>query len=135
MNNKEGDKKCCHLRKNGVKCEAWAMKDSDFCYLHNPEISEEKKREAMAKGGKNNKPIVTTPLETTDINSPIDILSVITTTITELRAGKIDSNIAKSIFYGCGCYLKAYETADMEAKMSKIEFDLDQAEKNNFYNR
>lgn len=123
-NAEEGGKKCRHVKEDGEQCQAWSMGGSEFCYLHNPEVSEEEKKEAMAKGGKANRPMVKTPLVGITINSTEDILTMIAATLGELRAGQVDGNIAKAVFYGCGCYLKAYEMTSLEARLTSMETKL-----------
>lgn len=117
----ENQKKCKFVKEDGNSCDAWAMQGENFCYLHNPKISDEEKKEAMARGGFANKPTVKEPLEQIAINSPKDALQLISVTLNELRSGLIDTNIAKSIFYGCGVYTKTYEIAVLEEKADALE--------------
>jgi hypothetical protein len=54
--------KCIFIKPNGDQCEANAMTQSDYCYLHNPEISQEDKQLAKVKGGKARALVVKTEL-------------------------------------------------------------------------
>ncbi|OGF25337.1 hypothetical protein A2331_03935 [Candidatus Falkowbacteria bacterium RIFOXYB2_FULL_34_18] len=113
--------KCEFIKCDGNQCEANAMADSQYCYLHNPDIPESEKKEAMSKGGKAGKSIVKAPLEDIKIASPEDLLCLVGATINELRAGVIDTKIAKALIYGATAYNKIYETALLEERLNKIE--------------
>ena len=54
--------KCTHIKDNGEQCGANAMQEEAFCYLHNPDIPEEQKREAQTRGGANRALTVNEPL-------------------------------------------------------------------------
>src|SRR3989339_851803 len=101
--------KCEFIKCDGNQCEANAMADSQYCYLHNPDIPESEKKEAMSKGGKAGKSIVKAPLEDIKIASPEDLLCLVGATINELRAGVIDTKIAKALIYGATAYNKIYD--------------------------
>ncbi len=135
LNQEENNRKCQHSKENGDQCQAWSMEGSIFCYLHNPAICDEEKKEVMAKGGRGNKPMVKSPLAPIAITNTSGILSLIAATLGELRSGRVDANIAKSIFYGCGCYIKAYEMAVLESKIAETDKRLSEAERLNFYQK
>jgi len=113
--------KCLFVKPNGDQCQANAMTSSDFCYTHNPEISEEEKREAKSKGGRNRSLAIINPLPPIKIEKTRDITALLVETINEVRGGGLDCRVANSIGYLAGVALKAYETSELEDRLDRIE--------------
>lgn len=111
--------KCCYIKSNNEQCAANAMIGSKFCFSHNPETKEEKIA-AVIKGGK-------TPKRNHNLLPPIllehskDTINLLTTTINEVRRGSIELKIANCIGYLSGHLIKAFEVADLEDRISKLE--------------
>ena len=95
------------------------MKDSEFCFTHNPEASEAK-YQAVVKGGsspkKNYSPLA--PVVISDSNSVVKLLA---TTINEVRKGEIDLRVANCIGYLSGHLIKALEVSEIGNRMETIE--------------
>jgi len=113
--------RCKYIKDNGEQCKANAMSDSDYCYLHNPDISEEEKREAQIRGGRNRSIAITEPLNKITVSSGEDIFTLLDTTIQEVRSGEIDPKIANTIGYLAGVMIKAYEVAKLERRVIDLE--------------
>ena len=45
------EKKCKHIKTDGSKCQAWKLKDEDYCYFHSPGKAAERDL-ARSQGGK-----------------------------------------------------------------------------------
>ena len=41
--------RCCHIKKDGKQCGGYAMHGSSYCFLHNPDVSKERKHDAWSK--------------------------------------------------------------------------------------
>ena len=110
---------CQFIKLNNDQCEANPMKDSEFCFTHNPE-TKEAKRLAAIKGGKSPKknydPL--TPVEISDNKSVVNLLA---TTINEVRQGEIDLRVANCIGYLAGHLIKALEVSEIESRIETIE--------------
>jgi len=98
-----------------------AMRNSDYCYLHNPEISQEEKLEAQTRGGQNRSLKVYQPLPPVKIEKTSDIMKLLTDTINQVRQGELDCRVANSIGYLAGVAIKAYETSELEERLERIE--------------
>ena len=112
---------CKFTKPEGEQCKANAMADSDYCFHHNPDIPDEVKREAQAKGGRAKQITITKPLPELPIVKSKDIFYLIADTLKRVRSGEIDPKIANTIFYGSEKLLKAYETKTIEKKIEKLE--------------
>jgi len=113
--------KCKHTKENGEQCNANAMSESEFCYLHNPDISEETKKEAQARGGSNRAVVVKEPLPEMPIKKMPDVALLLADTISRVRAGKMDTRIATTLGYLAGHLTKALEASELEERFEKLE--------------
>ena len=111
----------CHQIIEGKQCGASAMRGSQYCYLHNPNISSEEKLEAQTRGGQNRSLKVDQPLLPIKIEKTDDIMKLLTDTINQVRQGSLDCRIGNTIGYLAGIALKAYETSELEGRLEKIE--------------
>ena len=113
--------KCKYIKDDTTLCNANAMQDSSYCYLHNPDISEEEKQSAQAKGGKGNKIKITEPLEPVNIEKVEDIVKLLADTINRVRSGEMEIKIANCIGYLSGHITKAFEIAELEKRIEVVE--------------
>lgn len=113
------DEKQCQFIRNGRRCQAWAIKNSQFCFAHSPD----RKRERMlarSKGGKSPKRNYNV-LEPIKIESHKDVVKLVSQTINEVRQGMVDVRIANCIFYGGGILIRALEFSDLEKRLEELE--------------
>jgi len=108
--------KCKQVKPDGQQCQANAMNGSEFCYLHNPAISDEDKREAQIKGGANRALTLSKPLPAIPVAVPDDAILLITDTIARVRAGELDIKTANCIGFLTDKLLKAFEVAKLNDK-------------------
>ena len=113
--------KCNFIKSNGEKCKTNAMKNG-FCYFHNPEISEEEKRNAVAKGGKSNKMLmVNSRFPEVKLKSAKDVSKLLSMMISKVMNNELDLRIATGITYIASHLLKAYEQTDLQEQIDNIE--------------
>ena len=113
--------KCKHLKDNGEQCQANAMSESEFCYLHNPDISDEEKREAQINGGANRALTLKKPLPVLPIVKPEDAVLLIADTINRVRAGTLDIRTANCLGFLSDKLLKAFEMSRLNDRLEVIE--------------
>lgn len=106
------------------QCEAFAMKNNDFCFTHNPEVKEQHLK-AAAKGGTATRDIGNILLPEIQINQPADVVVLLQQTINKVRAvrqdGTMDIRTANCIGYLAGQLIKAIEVSDLESRLGLIE--------------
>ncbi len=122
--------KCEFIKPDGQKCEAYAIKDSEFCYFHNPDISDEEKKIAQTNGGANRALTLKEPLPELPIASQDDAVLLVADTINRVRAGKLDIRTANCLGFLADKLLKALEASQTNDKLEKIERLLTQRQKN-----
>ena len=113
--------KCEFIKTNGVKCEAHAIKGSEFCYFHNPDISDEEKREAQSNGGKTKALTLKEPLPELVLAEPADTVLLIADTISRVRAGKLDIRTANCLGFLSDKLLKAFEVSQLNSRVKITE--------------
>jgi len=110
---------CQFIKSDDAQCEANSLKNSEFCFTHNPETKEAKQL-AVIKGGKSPKknydPL--TPVEISGSKSVVNLLAI---TINEVRQGEIDLRVANCIGYLSGHLIKALEVSEIENRIETIE--------------
>ena len=113
--------KCNHTKENGETCEAYAVKDSEFCYFHNPDIDDEEKREAQSNGGKTKALTLKEPLPELALATPDHAVLLIADTISRVRAGTLDIRTANCLGFLSDKLLKAFEVSQLNDRVEVIE--------------
>lgn len=108
---------CNFVKPNNESCEAHAMHKSQFCYLHNPSISQEEKRDSQSRGGKENQIVIKTPLPPIKLTNPKDVIVLLEDTINAVRGGEMDVKIANCLGFLTDKLLKAYEVGELSDKV------------------
>lgn len=112
---------CAFIKSNNEICEANAMHENEFCFLHNPLISAEEKRNMQKRGGESKHLTVLEPLPPIIITQSKDVVSLLTDTINRVRSGELDTRVANCLGVLSGHLLKAFEVAELENRLESIE--------------
>lgn len=121
--------KCEFIKPDGQNCEAYAVKGTSFCYFHNPDISDEEKKEAQTNGGANRALTLKEPLPVLPIAQPNDAVLLVADTINRVRAGKLDIRTANCLGFLADKLIKAFEASQTNDKLERIERLLAQRQK------
>jgi len=113
--------KCGFIKDDGTKCEAHAITGSSFCYFHNPDISDQEKREAQSNGGKSKALMLKEPLPEIPLVKPNDAVLLIADTISRVRAGTLDIRTANCLGFLTDKLLKAFEVSQLNGRVEIIE--------------
>jgi len=113
--------KCIYIKEGGEQCNAFAMGNSQFCYLHNPDITDEEKREAQSNGGKTKALTLKEPLPELVLAEPADAVLLIADTISRVRAGTLDIRTANCLGFLSDKLLKAFEMSRLNDRLEVIE--------------
>jgi len=95
------------------------MKESDYCFTHNPDTQIEKHL-AVVKGGLASKKIKL-DLKPLSIKNPQEVGKLLEDTINKVRSGEIPPNIANAIGYLAGHALKALEASNLDQRVEIVE--------------
>jgi len=97
------------------------MNNSDYCYFHNPDISEEEKKAATVRGGSNRALVIKYPLVEMPIKKMPDVALLIVDTINRVRAGEMDIRVANCLGFLSDKLIKALEVSELEERFEKLE--------------
>ena len=111
--------RCSSQTRSGQQCNAAAMRDSANCFLHS---SAEAAATVGARGGARRKIFDLAKLKRFGpAKNPADLLRVVTWTLSDLRAGKIDPKTAQVVGSLAAVAATLMRTADLETRIARLE--------------
>lgn len=112
---------CQANRRNGERCKGHAMAGSDFCFTHNPNMTD-RRNAARKKGGSQGKArTLTADAPPVPLASPNDVESLLAETINQTRRGELDAKTANTIGYLSGVLLKAMEYGRLADEIAELK--------------
>lgn len=110
--------RCIALARSGQRCQSAPLQGKTRCLFHSGNFA----RELGAKGGRRRAVFNPANLEPmTAPRSAADLLLLLSQTILEVRAAKIDTRAANSIAYLGASLLRAIEISDLTARLKRLE--------------
>jgi len=119
--------KCSFIKPDKKPCNAFSIKDSEFCFNHNP-ATKEAKMLAVIKGGLNRRHYETygKPIKLETVKDARILISEI---IKGIWTGKIPANEpANSMGFLIRCFIDACEKEVLESKIEVLENRLPQTD-------
>jgi len=111
--------KCQKLKNDSQQCKAFAQKDKNFCFRHDPQQT----RNAIIasqKGGKN-RILKGVYGEAVTIESPEDIKMFLGIVINGVWSDSVPVQVGSSMGFLARCWLDAYEASTIVKRLNKIE--------------
>jgi len=93
--------------------------DSQFCAFH---ADPTRAAELGRMGGRKNRHYAET--EEVNVAPPLtaeDVKNLLAQAMSDVRAGKLDPRIASALTYMAGALLKAFETTDLQQRITRLE--------------
>lgn len=112
---------CIALKKDDTKCKGSSMLGSEYCFFHNPDISKKERKQAQAKGGRNRRSKVTSPLKPMSLHSSKDVAHLLSDTINQVRIGQMDVKVANCLGILSNHLLRAFEGVELERRVQALE--------------
>ncbi len=112
--------KCQFIKQNGKRCEAFALKDGQFCYFHSQDMVE-KREESIKRGGDSPKRSYVVDDEI-KLDTPDKVRELMERTIKNMNQNKISVNMANATGYLANISLKAIEQGDLERRIATLEY-------------
>jgi hypothetical protein len=112
---------CIGTTGNGTPCQATPQSGSSFCFLHDPNKTEEQRRARQAGGSTRAAKVLDAETPAKVIQSVADVKGLLSETIHQVRTGAIDPKIGNCIGYLSGILLKAIEVGDIEERLAAME--------------
>ncbi len=107
-------------------CRAWAMRDSEYCFRHDPRPEfEEKRRRASAKGGRKSRkyPVVREQLPDIffELKNLKDLAEFMEMVINGAMKNTMELQKARTLGQLCQAMKSILEASDIEERLEKLE--------------
>ena len=115
-------KRVCRFRQpDGKRCQAKPIRDSAYCFWHDPAKSDARK-DAGRIGGLRGR-ARTLSLDTPDfrVSNAESIVELLSKTVNQTLRGEIDPKVSNAIGYLSSVILRAKEQGEIEERVAKIE--------------
>jgi hypothetical protein len=96
------------------------MTGSEYCFFHAPGMATQR-TQARRDGGRKNKAPVLSQVPDVELDRVSDIVSLISSTISQVRRGELDPKIANCVGYLSSALLRALEADKLEERISALE--------------
>ncbi|HEY5533737.1 MAG TPA: hypothetical protein VIL99_02175 [Ignavibacteria bacterium] len=117
------NKKCNFVKKDGSRCNARAIKGTDYCYFHSNDVPDEVRRAERSKGGKSKVLVIPAAQVQTEIklNNPKQVTKFYSKLVNDVMSGTMDLRLATGVGYLLSGLLKAMELSEIENRISNLE--------------
>lgn len=110
---------CLH-EKNGKKCQAYAIKGSEYCFFHDP-ASAKKRTAARTKGGFNRRVLKSNQYEYHPIKTVNDVNAILESAINEARSLESSQSQLRTVGYLCNMAFKGQDLGNLEERFNASE--------------
>ena len=118
--------RCRGTKKDGERCNSWALSGSEYCWFHDPELAEERKA-ARRRGGANSR-IYNRQLRSGDIadvefklRDLRDLSGFLEFLINQAFQRRIDTKLANTLGYLITVQKSCIESSEIERRLEKLE--------------
>jgi hypothetical protein len=112
---------CLFKRPGRGACRANVTAGSEFCFFHDPDRAADREAAQRAGGLRNKAVSLSTDTPDCDLRSAGAVITLLGTTINQVRRGQIDPRISNAIGYLAATLLKALEIGNLEQRLSDLE--------------
>ena len=113
---------CLHETKSGERCKAKAQTGAEYCFFHDPALSEERTAARKAGGvSRTQKVVLPTTTPAMPLQTASDIVVLLGETINQVRLGELDLRVSNAIGYLSGILLSAMEKSSYEDRLAALE--------------
>jgi hypothetical protein len=109
--------KCAAINLDGSSCEAYAVNDSLYCWVHEPSLAD-KRTEARRTGGRARKYIDGIPVNIDNIDDVLDIVSEV---IGNLKNMDISVSQSRALLSSAETAMKALELKELTSRVERLE--------------
>ena len=112
--------RCTATNEAGQPCQAAALTDGEYCFMHDPASAGER-AEARKRGGVNRRRAKSSDSETVTLEGPADLLLVLEQAINDVLMMENSHQRARTLGYLCEKALKALEVAELAERVEALE--------------
>ena len=104
-----------------LNCNALALKNDKYCYMHSKTITAEARREARSKGGKRKVITVNSEFDNYELNTIAGVMKLNAVMINRILNNELDIRIGTGVCYLLNLQLKLIDTGLIEKRISELE--------------
>ncbi len=121
---------CSATKEDGTPCRARARSAGGLCAFHDPACRTATWAGRRAGGRQRSRPRVTLPASTQcpELRSVRDVCELLSGTIGDVRAGRLDPKIANTVGYLAGVLVRALEVGKIEERLAALEMVMGRVE-------
>ena len=90
----EANDTCEKIKSNGERCQAMAMAASQYCFFHDPSVTEARKAAQRQGGQANGLEVLPADVADVPLHSGKDVAAFLAETINQVRKGRVSPKIA-----------------------------------------
>ena len=118
----ESNGHCLHETKTGMQCKAKAHTGAEYCFFHDPSLSEERSAARKAGGvSRSQKVVLPSNTPAMPLQTASDVVALLGETINQVRRGELDLRVSNAIGYISGILLCAIEKSSYEDRLAALE--------------
>ena len=117
------DRFCTFRKTDGTRCGAYRLKDSPYCYQHEPSKAEERTA-SRSRGGKKSQSDAIPGWQDIPIDSPKDLQEAVQRVFNGVAKGDVHPRTANALASLGGLLLKLIESTDLEERLSRLEAEV-----------
>ncbi len=117
-------RRCVFIRDGGVCCSSRPMTNRDYCFWHDPDKAEERRRAGKSGGSRGKTKCLPQDTEDFEVNDASTVVRLLERSINQTLRGEIDPKVANAVGYLSNIILRAREQCELDAKITEIEMKL-----------
>ena len=112
-------RRCTAKTKAGKRCQARAVKGSDYCMVHEPALAARRAEWRRAGGRSSGKKAALA--DAAGVDTPAAVKDLLARAIEAVRTGNMDPKTANAIARLCSLQLKAIKETDLARRLDELE--------------
>jgi hypothetical protein len=117
----EADSTCEKIKSDGQRCRAMAIANSQYCFFHDPTVTETRKAAQRQGGQANGLEVLPADVAGVPLHSGKDVAAFLAETINQVRKGRVSPKVASTVGYLSSLLMKALDTTDLEERLARVE--------------
>ncbi len=112
---------CIGKTSDGGQCKSPRLSSSQYCFFHDPNLTEERKAAQSAGGQRNTLKVLPASTPDVKLGSAEDQSKFLEETMSQVRRGELDPKVANTLGYLFSLYIKIKSDLETERRISALE--------------
>lgn len=121
MSKAQAINRCAHVKEGGARCQARPLRDSSYCFFHDPDKAIDRAAARKAQGRKNRATVLPSQPADRRLDNIGDVTALVSEVIVYVLRGELDARSANTVGYLCTVLLNSIQVGELEVRMRCIE--------------